>query len=428
MTARRLHLSQRAQRTTESPINHFMQQAVENPNLISLAAGLVDADSLPAQDMAACVGEIFARPDGGRSALQYGTTAGYAPLRERVCQLVARLDGVPPKKFGVRPEQVVVTTGSQQMLHLLAEVLLDPGDIVVTEAPSYFVQHGVLASHGANVFAVPMDEEGMETSALENFLLHLKSTGQLERLKLIYLCDYFQNPTGLTLSVERRLHLVELVQRFSVHNRIVILEDAAYRELGFSEKSLPSIMSLDRDRQHVVYAGTFSKPCAPGLKTGYALLPEDLVEPVLRFKGLHDFGSANFNQHMLERFLATGAYDRHVVELRRVYKAKKEAMLLALDEEFADWPEVGWTNPQGGMFVWLSLPEGIDTGPGSPLLQAAVEEGMLYVPGEFCHVPDVNGNVPINEMRLCYGVERPERIREAVRRLRRATRAVLAAV
>ncbi|HEV3146788.1 MAG TPA: PLP-dependent aminotransferase family protein, partial [Gemmataceae bacterium] len=340
MTARPLTLSQRAHRTSESPINHFMQQAVENPNLISLAAGLVDGDSLPAEDMKAALAEIFARPDGGRSTLQYGTTAGYAPLRERVCQLVARLDGVSKAKLGHKPDQVILTTGSQQMLHLLAEVLLDPGDIVVTEAPSYFVQHGVLASHGVSVLGVPMDEEGMETSALENYLLRLKSTGQLERLKLIYVCDYFQNPTGLTLSVERRRHLVNLVRRYSSKHRIVILEDAAYRELGFAEKSLPSLLSLDRDQQHVVYAGTFSKPCAPGLKTGYAVLPKDLVDPVLRIKGLHDFGSANFNQHILERFLASGAYDRHVLELREVYRTKKETMLSALEEEFADWPEV----------------------------------------------------------------------------------------
>jgi 2-aminoadipate transaminase len=154
-------------------------------------------------------------------------------------------------------------------------------------------------------------------------------------------------------------------------------------------------------------------------------MPHDLVGPTLRVKGGHDFGSGNFAQHLLERLLASGAYDRHVAELRRVYRDKCRAMLSALDEEFGDRPEVRWTRPEGGMFVWLALGD-VDTGPGGPLLPAALEEGMLYVAGEFCHVPDEGGNLRRNEMRLCYGVEPPERIREAIRRLRRAADAVFA--
>jgi 2-aminoadipate transaminase len=264
-----------------------------------------------------------------------------------------------------------------------------------------------------------MDDEGMIMSALEAKLEDLVHTGRLDRLKLIYTCDYFQNPSGLTLSLERRRRLIDLVRRYSRQHRLLILEDAAYRELGFDPRSLPSIKSLDTENQHVIYAGTFSKPLAPGLKTGYALLPPDLMGPLLRIKGGHDFGSGNFAQHLIERFLASGVYARHVAALRQIYRAKCEAMLEALEEEFGDRPDVRWTKPEGGMFVWLTMGE-MDTGPGGPLVAAALEEGMLYVPGEFCHMPDDHGNLPRNEMRLSYGVEPPKRVREAIRRLRRA--------
>ena len=141
---------------------------------------------------------------------------------------------------------------------------------------------------------------------------------KLPRVKLIYTVDYFQNPTGLTLSLARRRHLLELAQRFSKTQRIVILEDAAYRELRFAGEDVPSVKSFDADNRHVIYAGTFSKPCAPGLKTGYALLPRDLVAPLLRLKGGHDFGSCNLSQCLIDRLLASGAYQRHVAELRQV--------------------------------------------------------------------------------------------------------------
>jgi 2-aminoadipate transaminase len=415
-----LSFSVRSQRTTEQPINYYMQQAVENPQLISLAAGLVDAESLPIAEIGEAVHKILDDPEAARAALQYGTTPGHAPLREAVLRHVERLDALAPGALGVTPGEVVVTTGSQQLLYLLSEVLLDPGDIVMTESPSYFVHHSVLSCSGVHVRPVPMDHDGMNIAVLEEMLHRLQRAGQLRRVKMIYTCDYFQNPTGLTLSLPRRRALVDLAWRFSQRHRLVILEDAAYRELAFAPRSLPSVKSFDRDNQHVVYAGTFSKPCAPGLKTGYALLPPELIAPLLRFKGLHDFGSANLNQHLAEKLLTGGSYAGHVASLSAVYRSKCEAMLASLDAEFGAWPKVSWTRPDGGMFVWLRMPEGVPTGPGSRLLEAAVREGMLYVPGEFCHVPDERGHVRRNEMRLCYGVEPVERIREAVRRLRRA--------
>jgi 2-aminoadipate transaminase len=414
-----LALSAKAMRTTEQPISYFMKQALENPGLISLAAGLVDQESLPVAEARAALDQIMADAEQAKAALQYGTTEGLPELRERIWHHVARLDNKSPGAYGLDASDVVITTGSQQLLYLLNEVLFDPGDIVITEAPSYFVHHSVLTSHGVRVLSVPMDEQGMRIDALAALLERLAKAGELNRLKMIYTCDYYQNPSGLTLSPSRRRDLLELARKYSREHRLLILEDAAYRELGFEPRGLPSVKSFDDGNRHVIYAGTFSKPCAPGLKTGYALLPRDLVAPLLRAKGGHDFGSNNFAQSLIEQMMTDGAYDRHVAELREVYRTKCDAMLAALEEEFGDWPGASWTRPEGGMFVWLTL-AGVDTGPNGKLLNAALEEGMLYVPGEFCHMPDEAGYIRRDEMRLCYGVEPPERLREAVRRLRRA--------
>jgi 2-aminoadipate transaminase len=416
-----LALSQKSRRTEEPPITWLIQAALENPNLISLAAGLVDQDSLPIESIAAVVQELKSGKNG-KAALQYGTTRGLTPLREWIVQHVAALDRSSPNELHWSSENVVVTTGSQQFLYLLSEILLDPGDIVLTEAPSYFVNHGVLTSHGALVHTIPMDDDGMRMDALSAHLDELARRELIGRVKLLYTCDYYQNPSGRTLSAERRSELLRLIQRHSDISRIVVLEDAAYRELGFSGVDLPSIKSHDHGNQHVIYAGTFSKPCAPGMKTGYAILPADLTRPILELKGVHDFGSSNFDQHVIEGFVAGGGYAAHVRSLREIYRSKCAAMLTALDAEFSDLREVQWTRPAGGMFLWMTFPENVSTGPGGGLLEAAMREGMLYVPGEFCHVPDANGKMRYNEIRLSFGVERPDRIVEAVRRLRRAVR------
>lgn len=420
-----LQFSQRSRQTDETPISYFMQQGVENTQLISLAAGLVDPESLPADEVRAAIAELLANPAAARAALQYGTTQGYAPLRDKVFRHVLALDGLAPADVRFNAEDVVITTGSQQMLYLLGELLLDPGDIVITEAPSYFVYHGILASLGIRTLTVPMDERGMITDALEELLLRLEKTGELPRVKLIYTVDYFQNPTGLTLSLDRRRHLLELARRFSKTQRLLILEDAAYRELRFAGDDVPSIKSLDRDNEHVILAMTFSKPLAPGLKTGYGILPRDLMTPLLSFKGNHDFGSSNFNQHLLDRLLGSDAYARHAAHLRDVYRAKRDTLVDALAAEFprAVSP-LRWTYPDGGMYVWLTCPPQMPTGAGSPFLEACVREGVLYVPGELCYVSE-SGAVPRSEARLCYGVASHEELREAARRLGRAARKVL---
>jgi 2-aminoadipate transaminase len=425
MAAAPVHFSEKASRTADQPISYFMQQAVENPRLISLAAGLVDPGSLPADEVACVVGEVLADKEAAPAALQYGTTHGYAALRERLLARSVRMDRLTAAEMSLSSEDVVVTTGSQQMLYLISELLLNPGDLVITEAPSYFVYQGTLMGQGAHTLAVDTDNEGMITEQLSDLLKRLERSGELERLRYIYVCDYFQNPSGRTLSLSRRQHLLELVRKFSRRHRIFIVEDAAYRELRYEGADLPSIKSFDHENAYVILGYTFSKPCAPGLKTGYGFLPRELVAPFLRLKGNHDFGSANFTQHVLDRLLVTGTYDRHVDVLRHVYREKRDALLEALEQEFASCPGLCWTQPAGGLYVWLTFPSEIHTGPGSPLMEAALREGMLYVPGQFCYVSSGQRSLPTHEARLSFGVAQPEQIREAVRRLGRAMRSIL---
>ena len=415
-----LPVSERALRTGAQPISYYMQQAVENPNLISLAAGLVDEASFPSAAFQEAIEALLRSPEAAQAALQYGTTQGYLALREKLLARSAALDSLSPRDLSLTVDDVVVTTGSQQLLYLLAEALLDPGDIVITEAPSYFVFQGALTSLGARTLSVPMDEDGMCVSALAELLARLERTGELSRVKLIYVIDYFQNPTGLTLSEARRHELLDLVRKYSHKQRILILEDAAYRELRYDGTDVPSIKSFDHDNRHVILTMTFSKPLSPGLKTGYGVMPRDLVPHILHFKGNHDFGSNNLTQHLLHRLLENGTFDRHVVELCTVYRQKRDALLQALAEEFPPETGVRWTHPRGGLYVWLSFPQGVQTGPRSTLIRSAMEEGVLYVPGEFCFVNGASGPVPTNQVRLSFGVASCEQLREAVRRLGRA--------
>lgn len=423
MASAPLVFSSKSIKTPESPISYFMEQAIGNPSLISLAAGLVDTASLPVSPVAAAVEHLLADPKTARACLQYGTTQGHLPLREKILKHVCSIDGTTPERINVSPKEIVVTTGSQQLLYLLAEILLDPGDIVITEAPSYFVYHSVLSGGDVRVLAVPMDEEGMRTDELRRLLEHLDRRGELKRVKLLYTVDYFQNPSGRTLSPNRRRELLDIIRAYESKQRILVLEDAAYRELRFEGDDYPSIKSLDGENALVIYAGTFSKSCAPGLKTGYALMPADLIEPLTRLKGNHDFGSNNFSQHVLNELLGNGLYHEHAQYLRDVYRTKRDAMLTALEREFANLPCVTWTEPRGGMFVWLTLPREFNTGPSGTLVKAAIREGVLYIPGEFGHIFE-NGVRPTNEMRLSYGDARPQQVDAGIQRLRRAVDSV----
>ena len=422
-----LSLSRAAQHAAEQPISELVKMALDDPTLISLAAGLVDYDTLPGDAVAPLIGSILADPASARAALQYGTTEGFAAFRKQLFAYLAALDGVSEDELPGSADDIVVTTGSQQLLNIIAEVLLDADDIVIAGWPSYFVYTSALTAYGATVRAVELDEHGMIPEKLDRILASLLAAGQMHRVKFVYVVSYHQNPTGITLSADRRRQLLDIVRHYSQRagHRIVLLEDAAYRELTYEGVAPPSIKSMDSDNQYVALCQTFSKPFAPGLKTGYGLLPSDLVEPVKLSKGGRDFGSSNFNMHIISRAMATGAFAQHVEVLRRGYAAKIKATLEALDEHFAGIEGVSWTVPTGGLYVWLTLPESIDTSKAGPLFGHAIKQGVLFVPGVYCYPNDPTRVAPSHSIRLAVGVPKPDQIREGIARLASAVRAVL---
>jgi 2-aminoadipate transaminase len=405
-----------ARRTPEPPITDLMQRALANPGLVSLAAGFVDHATLPMEATARAAAALLSDATEGRRALQYGTTRGDLKLRTQLVGLLERNEGVAEGTYRELVHRTVVTAGSQQLLYLLAEALLDPGDIVLVEAPTYFVFLGILASRGARAVGVATDAGGLCLDALEATLQRLDAEGSLERVKLIYTVSEHSNPTGLSLAAMRRQPLVELAQRWSRHQRIFILEDAAYRGLTFSGSEPPSVWSQDAEGETVILARTFSKTFSPGLKTGFGFLPEALVAPILHLKGNHDFGSSHFNQQLLEHLIADGSYANPVQRLVQTYRHKRDVMVEALDEMLGTVDGVSWTYPNGGLYVWLTVPADVETGSKSAFFSRCLERGVLYVPGEYAFATEP-GPAPTNHARLSFGVAGPDGLREGIRRL-----------
>jgi 2-aminoadipate transaminase len=413
----RIKLSASARRTCTPSINHLMQTALENPGLVSLAAGFVDQQSLPVEIVARAASEILADPVEGRRTLQYGTTIGDSRLRWSLIKQLERGEGRPSGFYEEVVSRTIVTTGSAQLIYLVCEALLDPGDIVLVESPTYFVFLGPVATRGARAIGVPIDDCGLRLDSLEAALAGLESEGSLDRVKLIYTISEHANPTGVSLSDDRRAPLVELARRWSKKQRIFVLEDAAYRGLSFGAVEPPSVWSHDPEGDTVILARTFSKTLSPGVKIGYGILPHSLVDPILCLKGNHDFGSANLNQRLLDQLLRDGGYDRHLARLDAVYGRKCATFLEALDEYISPLDlDVRWTRPNGGLFVWMTVPEDLDTGFRGPLFRRCVEQGVIYVPGEHAFAP-FPGPVATNHLRLTFGVPGESDLVEGARRL-----------
>lgn len=423
-----VRLSATARRTSDSPISELMARALACPDVISLAAGFVDHATLPLEPTARAVAAILGDEVEGRRALQYGTTRGDLKLRHRLIDRMVRNGELPESQAADAQHRLVVTTGSQQLLGLVSEALLDPGDIVLVESPTYFVYLGVLAALGVCAIGVATDSGGLRIDALEATLADLEARGQLDRVKMIYTISEHSNPSGLSLAGDRRGALVEAARKWSRHQRIFILEDAAYRGLTFDGAEPPSVWAHDVGGESVIHARTFSKTFSPGLKLGYGILPTALLDPVLHRKGCQDFGTAHFNQQLMEVLLADGSYDRQVALLATTYRRKRDAMLTALDRHLGEFvPDVQWTVPRGGLYVWLTLPEAVDTSRDGAFFARCLESGVLYVPGGLAYAPEP-GPVPNHDARLSYGVAGEEGIGEGIRRLAAALAGCLATV
>ncbi|MFO1020690.1 MAG: PLP-dependent aminotransferase family protein [Planctomycetales bacterium] len=416
--------SRRREWATRQAISFLMQQGIENPQVLSLAAGFVDPQTLPVEEVRQAAEQVLVR------SVPADCTAVWHHRRFRdaswdLTRHLAHLEHTTAEDLKLSHESLVLTTGSQQLLSLLCEVLLDPEDIVLVAAPTYFVFLGTLNGVGARIIPIPSDQDGMLVDQLEKTLAQLDALGELPRVKLIYVVSYYENPTGMCLAADRRPRVVELAKAWSKTHRILVLEDAAYRELRYDGPEYRSLWSYDQERDTVILAQTFSKSFCPGLRTGYGVVPQDLVTPLSDRKGNEDFGSAHLSQSLLSRVMQAGLYPGHVENLRAAYRRKREAMLQAIDEHFAEIPGVTWLRPNGGLYVWMTLPETVETGFHSELFRIATkQEKVMYVPGElFYGGPEQTWRK--SQMRLSFGVLDEAGLAEGIQRLSRAVRQVI---
>ncbi len=394
-----------------------MHLALSRPGLISLAAGFTDSESLPVKDVRELLNGILRARKTARAALQYGSTQGDSTLRQLTARYCHRLDGMDNSNRAYAADRMIITNGSQQMLYMVAEALCDPGDLVLVEDPTYFVYLGIVQTRGLRARGVRMEPDGLDLGHLEAILKSLKRTGKLRRLKLLYLVSYFQNPTGITTSFEKKAGMLKLLRKYerAAGHPFYVLEDAAYRELRFRGRDVKSMLAVAGLADRVIYAGTYSKPFATGTRVGFGILPEPVFTAVLRIKGNHDFGTSNLLQQLLARALASGRYQRHVARLRRRYARKARVMLKAFEASFP--PEIEWQEPEGGLYFWARLPGSMTSGTNSKLFRAAMTNEVLYVPGELCYANDPSRSKPSHEMRLSFGSGTEANLREGIRRL-----------
>ena len=404
-------------RSAAPPISWLMELTLSRPQLISLAAGFTDNTSLPVRDVRELARDILGSRKTGQPALQYGTTAGDPTLRQLTATTFALLDGALVSHKAYAPDRVLVTHGSQQLLYMVTEALCDPGDVVIVEDPTYFVYLGILQSHGIRARGVRMERDGLSLEHLERVLTELQRTGEIKRVKLLYLVSYFQNPTGVTTSFAKKAAALKLLKRFerAAGHPIFLLEDAAYRELRFGGGDVRSALAVRGHSDRVIYAGTYSKPFATGVRVGFGILPEQLFSTVLHIKGNHDFGTANFLQRLLTRALQTGRYEKHLAQLQKRYAHKARLMHAAIAKHFPK--EVECWEATGGLYFWARLPRRTRTGPKSKLFQRALESDVLYVPGSLCYADDPARAKPDHEMRISFGGAPDEAIQEGVARL-----------
>ena len=401
-----------------------MREALEQPGLISLAAGFTDNPSLPVAETQLIIKDLL-KGKKGSSHLQYGTTHGDGPLRELTAQRLARMDRRAKKDKQYNPDRVLITHGSQQLLYILNEILFDPGDIVLVEDPSYFVYLGIMQSHGIQGKGIRMEPDGLDLLSLKTTLETLKKLRQLTRLKALYLVSYHSNPTGITTCAAKKEGALKILKKYekAAGHPLYLIEDAAYRELSFGGKDTPSALSSHNAANRVIYTSTYSKPFATGVRVGYGILPEPLFKAAARVKGNHDFGTANFLQQILSRAVASGSYEEHVQKLRKRYASKARAMTRACKKHFPE--KVKWEKPAGGLYVWANLPTRVKTGMKSKLFAEALKQKVLYVPGNLCYCDDGTRRKPNHQMRLSFGSASIKDIEEGITRLGRAMKKVL---
>ncbi len=364
----------------------------ERPDVISLAGGLPDTSTFPPESYASLMNTVAV--ESCARALQYGPTEGLALVKDCIVQ-VMHAEGME-----IDPDEVLVTTGGQQVIDLVCKTLVDPGDVVVTEAPTYPGAVPTFSAYQADVVQITMDRDGMRTDELAETLDSLERAGR--RPKFIYTVPNFHNPAGVTLSLERRRELV----RIATERELLVLEDNPYGLLRYEGTPLPTLRSLDDE--FVIYAGTFSKILSPGVRLGWTTAPAPVLQKMNVGKQGTDLCSSSISQYFVSAYFASNEWEDYVRSLIEIYRRRRDVMLDSLAEHLPR--EARWTHPQGGLFIWATLPEYIDT---TDLLARALEEHVAFVPGRAAFMDGRGGS----SMRLNFSGVDEERIREGIRRL-----------
>jgi len=393
--------SRYAQRTlgVKSSAIRELLKVTQKPEIISFGGGLPAPDVFPVERFAEACRKVLA--EHGAQALQYSATEGYQPLREMIARNIAR--------YGIyaKAENVLITSGSQQALDLIGKLLINRGDHIVVEAPTYLGALQAFNVYGAQYVPVPVDEDGLITDQLDASL----RTGP----KFMYVLPNFQNPAGVTLSEGRRHQLILLADKYG----IPITEDDPYGQLRYEGDHIAPLVVLDRENLrrdngftlgNVIYLSTFSKTLAPGLRLAWIVAPEDVISKLVMLKQAADLHTSTFNQYVAYEVARDGFLDQHVKLIRQVYRERRDAMLQALHDYFPH--EVTWTHPKGGLFLWVTMPAGTDS---DALFRAALAEDVAFVPGDSFYAN--NGHEGSRHMRLNFSFSQPEQIREGIRRL-----------
>ena len=386
-----LRFSERASFMRPSEIRALFAVA-SRPEIVSLAGGMPNLSALPMEMFSDVVSKLVR--ENGEEALQYGSGQGHPKLREQICDIMA-LEGIR-----AHPDDVIVTTGSQQALDLISRIFIDPHDVVLVEAPSYVGALGTFQQYEADVVHVEMDNDGLIPVRLREAITSMKSAGK--RIKFLYLIPNYQNPAGVTLTPERRTEILDICRE----EKIFVVEDNPYGLLGFNGPA-PDAMRAE-DSENVIYLGSFSKTIAPGFRVGWALVPQALKEKLVIAAESSILCPSNFAQLAISGYLADQPWREQIKEFCKLYMARRDAMQESLEKYFPEG--VTWTHPEGGFYFWVTLPEGIDT---KAMMPKAIAAKVAFVPGTAFYADGFGSR----SMRLSYCYPTPERIRDGVKAL-----------
>ncbi len=392
-----------APRRTKASVIRELLKTTNQPGIISFAGGLPAPDHFPYDFVADAVKRIMDK--NGKVALQYGPTDGLPELKEEFIKFLKKHEGIDAK-----PENLIVTTASQQALDMVGRLFIDASDPVLVEKPSYMGALQVFRSYGAEFIGVKLEDDGISTVELEEKLQWLKS--QDEHYKFLYIVPDFQNPSGVTLSEAKRREVIRLSEQYNV----AVIEDSPYRQIRFEGTAPKMLYRLDKETHNcdnIISLFTFSKTFAPGLRLGIILGNAQIIRKMEILKQSLDLCSSSLNQLIAAEFLKTGFFEKHIEVVKKDYKMKKEAMVGALKKYMPEG--VTWTNPEGGLFLWVRLPEKMSA---DDMFQDALKENVAYVIGSAFH-SDGSGK---NTMRLNFSFATPQQIDEGIKRLATAVK------